>query len=60
MVKNVLASAGDVRDSDVVPGSGPLEKEMSNHSNIFAWRIPQRSLAGYSPYGCKELKQLST
>ena len=35
-----------------------LEKEMATHSSILAWRIPgeshQRSLAGYSPWGCKE------
>ena len=34
----------------------PLEKEMATHSNMFAWEIyGQRSLAGYSPWGCKEL-----
>ena len=33
----------------------PLEEEMTTHSNILAWRIPgQRSLVGYSPWGCKE------
>ena len=33
----------------------PLEEEMATHSNILAWRIPwQRSLVGYSPWGCKE------
>ena len=30
-----------------------LEKEMATHSSVLAWRIPrQRSLAGYSPWGC--------
>ena len=35
----------------------PLEKEMATHSSILAWRIPwtERILAGYSPWGCKEL-----
>ena len=33
----------------------PLEKGMAAHSSILAWRILQRSLAGYSPWGCKEL-----
>ena len=33
----------------------PLEKGMAIHSSILAWRIPQRTLAGYSPWGCKEL-----
>ena len=34
-----------------------LEKEMAIHSSIFAWRISwtERILAGYSPWGCKEL-----
>ena len=42
----------------------PLEKEMATHSNILAWRSPgQRSLVGYSLWGCKELditERLST
>ena len=33
----------------------PLEKEMATHSSILAWRIPWRSLMGYSPRGRKEL-----
>ena len=34
----------------------PLEKEMTTHSSILTWRIHgQRSLAGYSPWDCKEL-----
>ena len=33
-----------------------LEKAMANHSSILAWEIHgQRSLAGYSPWGRKEL-----
>ena len=43
----------------LVPSLGwedPLEEGMATHSNIFAWRIPrQRSLVGYSAWGCKEL-----
>ena len=32
-----------------------LEKEMATHFIILAWRIPwQKSLAGCSPWGCKE------
>ena len=32
-----------------------LEKEMATHSSILAWKIPwQKSLVGYSPWGCKE------
>ena len=32
----------------------PLEKEMATHSSTLAWKIPWRSLVGYSPWGCKE------
>ena len=33
----------------------PLEKEMAIHSSTIAWKIRrQRSLVGYSPWGCKE------
>ena len=33
----------------------PLEREMATHSSILAWRTHgQKSLAGYSPRGCKE------
>ena len=32
----------------------PLENGMATHSSILAWRIPcPRSLAGYSPWGCR-------
>ena len=33
----------------------PVEKEMATHSSTLAWRIPWRSLVGYSPRGHKEL-----
>ena len=39
MVKNLPASAGDLRDAGSIPGSDPLEKGMTIHSNILAWRI---------------------
>ena len=32
----------------------PQEKRMGTHSGVLAWRIPWRSLAGYSLWGCKE------
>ena len=33
----------------------PLEMEMATHSSILAWKSHGwRSLAGYSPWGCKE------
>jgi len=47
-----------VGDVGMMPGIGkiPLEEGMATYSSILAWRIPwQRSLAGYSPLGCKEL-----
>ena len=41
MVKNLPASAGDVRDMSSTPGSeDPLEEGMATHSSILAWRIP--------------------
>ena len=33
----------------------PLEQGPAPHSSVLAWRIPWRSLAGYSPWGCTEL-----
>ena len=36
-------------------GEDPLKKEMATHHSILAWKIPwTESLAGYSPWGCKE------
>ena len=33
----------------------PLRRELATHSNILVWESHgQRSLAGYSPWGCKE------
>ena len=32
----------------------PLEKEMAIHSSTHAWKIPWRSLVGYSLWGRKE------
>ena len=37
-------------------GGEDLEKEMATHSSILAWKTHGwRSLAGYSPWGHKEL-----
>ena len=58
MVKNLPANAGDARDVDLIPGSGrcpgggkwqPIPKFL--HGKVHG----QRSLAGYSPWGPKEL-----
>ena len=47
VVKNMSASAGDVRDVGSIPGSeDPLEKGMATHSSIFAWRIPRTEEPG--------------
>ena len=41
MVKNLPASAGDIRDKGLIPGQeDPLEKGMAVHSSVLAWRIP--------------------
>ena len=41
VVKNLSASAGDVRDVGSIPGwEDPLEKGMATHSRTLAWRIP--------------------
>ena len=50
MVKNLPASAGDVRDVGLIPGpEGPLEKEMAAHPSILAWRIPWTDEPGGLP-----------
>ena len=50
-------AACNARDIGSIPGSGdPLEKEMATYSSILAWKSHgQRSLVGYSRWGCKEL-----
>ena len=58
MVKNMPLNSGDIRDTGWIPGSGrspaggrdnPLQYSCMENSQ------GQRSLAGYSPKGCKEL-----
>ena len=57
MVKNPLANARDIRDVDLIPGSGRSPEEgMATHGESHS----QRSLAGYSPYGLKETDATST
>ena len=55
MVKNLPASAGDVRDVGLIPGLGRFPGG-GHGSPVF---LPgeshgQRSLVGYSPRGCTE------
>ena len=41
VVENPPATAGDTGDLGLILGQkGPLEKEMTTHSNILAWEIP--------------------
>ena len=41
MVKNPPASAGDIRDTGLIPGSGRFPGEgHGNPTSILAWRIP--------------------
>ena len=67
VVKNLPASAGDIRDVGSIPGSGrSLEEGMVTNSSIGVGgageSCGQRSLVGYSPQGGKEsdTKSLST
>ena len=57
MVKNLPANAREIKEAGLNLGQeDPLEEDMATHSSIPAWRIHgQRSLVGYSPWGCKEL-----
>ena len=42
VVKNALASAGDLRNTGSIPGwEDPLEKGVATHSSILAWRFPR-------------------
>ena len=41
MIKNLSASAGDIRDMvRSLSREDPLEEEMATHSSIIAWRAP--------------------
>ena len=53
VIKNPPANAGDV--GSISGGQKyPLEKEMTTLSSILAGKSPeQKSLVGYSPWGCK-------
>ena len=52
MVKNLPAMQETQVQS--IGGEVPLEKGTATHSSILAWRIGQRSLGSYSPWGHKE------
>jgi len=39
--KELTSNAGDMRDTDLISGSGKSPgEEMATHSSILAWRIP--------------------
>ena len=41
MIKNLPASVGEAGNLGLIPGSGrSLEKEMTTHSGMLAWKIP--------------------
>ena len=56
MVKNLPANAGATGDTGLIPRSGrSLGGGNDNPLCILAWKFQgQRSLAGYSPWVCKE------
>ena len=51
-IKNLPAIAGDARDTGSIsrrrrsPAEGNLEKKMSTHSSILAWKIPRTEEPG--------------
>jgi len=56
--KESTCNAGDTGDVDSIPGSG--RSPGGGNGNLLQYFFPekchgQRSLAGYSPKGCKEL-----
>ena len=58
VVKNLPASAGDVRDAGWIPGLGRFpcrRKWQPTPVFLHGESHGERSLAGYSPYVCKEL-----
>ena len=56
VVKNLPASAGDLRDGVRSPGQeDPLKEEMATHFSILAWKIPwTEEPGGLQSMGCKE------
>ena len=57
-VKKLPADARDIRDAGSIPGSGRSPGEGNGNPLQFSClgeSHGQRSLVGYSPWGCKEL-----
>ena len=40
VIMKLPANTGDIRDTDLIPGSDPLEEGMATYSTILARRIP--------------------
>ena len=55
-VKNLPASAGDIRDTGSIPGSGRSGRKAWQPTPVFLLGEyhGQRSLVGYGPWGHKE------
>ena len=55
VVKNLPASAGDMRDMGSIPGLGRSPGVGNgNPFRILAWKIPRAQEPGYSPWSCKQ------
>ena len=57
VVKNPSANAGEARDTVSIPGSGRSPGEGNDYPlqcSCLGNPVEQRSLVGYSPWGCKE------
>ena len=57
VVKNPPANAGNIRDMGLIPGSGrfPWRRAWQPTPVFLPGKFHgQRSLVGYSPWGCKE------
>ena len=57
VIKNLAASAGDVRDAGSMLGwEDPLKEGMATYSSVLAWRIPWTEEPGrLQSWGCTEL-----
>ena len=48
VAKNLPASAGDVRNTGVIPGrDNSLEEEMASYSSILAWKISRTEFSAW-------------
>ena len=55
MVKNPSTHAGDIRNVDLIPGSGRAPGGGHGNPLQYPESHGQRSLVGYSPWGHKDL-----